>query len=142
MKCMRSITKTQEITFDQKVAEEKANIGVLSINAVQQSAKLASKGDYAKARAYNFSNKVMLERTAKTEAEQTTYKKWESKGRELEEELTNVQQQEISEGLDDLDDEDDSFETKKKDVRSKSRKENRNDSTASMLYKFKNLKKL
>lgn len=138
MKCMRSITKTQELTFDQKIAEEKANIGVLSLNAVQQSAKLASKGDYAKARAYNFSNKVMLERTVKSEEDKSTYQKWEAKGRELESELANVQQKEIEEGLDSLDD---SEEAESKEVRSKSRKANRNDSTASMLYKFKNFKK-
>ena len=96
MKCMRCITQTQEITFDQKQAEEQANVRVLSVNAVQQTARMASNGDYVKARAYNLNNKVMLERTAKSTGQVDTYSKWVSKGREFEEELQSVQKTEIS----------------------------------------------
>lgn len=44
MKCLRVISKSQPITLDRKVAEEKANIAVLGLHAVQKSAQMASKG--------------------------------------------------------------------------------------------------
>jgi len=158
MKCMRVISKKQPITFDRSEAEEKANIKILGLHAVQTSAKLASKGDYMKARAYNYSNKAVLSRAAaKSEDQYDNYQAWESKGRQFESEMKSVQVQEKSEGLfldedaEDLfeDNQEEKKEEKKKELeekkkelsekRNKSRKNNRSDSTADMLYKFKNL---
>ncbi len=44
MRCMRLITKTQNVTFEREQAKKAANYSVLSVNAVQQSAKMASDG--------------------------------------------------------------------------------------------------
>jgi len=146
---MRVISKKQPITFDRAEAEEKADIGVMGIHAMQTTAKLASKGDYSKARAYNYSHKAVLERAAKSEEQQQQYSAWASKGRAFESEIQSVQTKEKKEGLF-LDDEDavmeeEEVEEKKKEKaekRGKARKNNRSDTTANMLYKFKNLNDL
>jgi hypothetical protein len=60
MKCVRLITKTQDITFEKDEAKKEANYRVLSVNAVQQTAKLAKAGNFrgAQANAYQW-KKVM-----------------------------------------------------------------------------------
>ena len=45
-KCVRVLTSVSKITDERKEAEEKANIGVLSVNAAQQAARMARHGDY------------------------------------------------------------------------------------------------
>ena len=56
MKCVRLITKSQEITFEREEAKKEADYHVLSVNAVQQTAKLAKEGNYrgAQANAYHW----------------------------------------------------------------------------------------
>jgi hypothetical protein len=70
---MRCISKTQPITFDRSVAEENVNLEVLGVNAIQQTAKLASKGDYMKARAYNVANKQLLSKHTTSVEQQQQY---------------------------------------------------------------------
>jgi len=157
MKCLRVITKSQQLTFDRKVAEENANIAVLGMNAVQQSAHLASKGKYSEARVYNLGNKKMLSRAAHTSEQQQQYTKWFSTGKKFEEELSKVQHTEVQDlgvDLDDMDEEEavvkeekekDKDAPKKKvgfDKKAKAnqvRKNNRTDSTANMLYQMKSM---
>eukprot|EP00826_Nyctotherus_ovalis_P031174 TRINITY_DN2488_c0_g2_i3.p1 TRINITY_DN2488_c0_g2~~TRINITY_DN2488_c0_g2_i3.p1 ORF type:complete len:562 (+),score=186.15 TRINITY_DN2488_c0_g2_i3:80-1765(+) len=50
-KCVRLITKKLGITFEKEHAKKSANYEVISINAIQKSAKLAQKGDYRAAQA-------------------------------------------------------------------------------------------
>jgi len=146
MKCLRTITKAQPVTFDRKLAEDHANIAVLGQNAVQQSAKLASHGAYTEARMYNLQNKKLLTRAAQTEEQQSQFSKWVSHGHKFEQEMGKAQQTELDNGMN-LDDEEafdakDAKESKpaKKvsfDKKSKARKNNRTDSTANMLYQMK-----
>jgi len=149
MKCVRVITKLQPVTFDKQVAEAKANIAVLGMNAVQQSAKLASKGKYSDARMYNLANKQALSRAAKTPQQQHQLKKWAAYGQDFETELSRVQKREI-ETLGDLDEAEEEVEAKEKDTKSvfsflskkkaevnKLRRNQREDTTATMLYKMK-----
>ena len=51
MKCVRLITKNQDITFEREEAKKQANYKVISVNAVQQTAKLARAGNYSGAKA-------------------------------------------------------------------------------------------
>ncbi len=51
MKCVRLITKSQEITFEKEEAKKDANYKVLSVNAIQQTAKMARGGEFRKAQA-------------------------------------------------------------------------------------------
>ncbi|KAF2072511.1 hypothetical protein CYY_006178 [Polysphondylium violaceum] len=65
-KCVRIITQTQEITTDKNLAEQHADIDVLGINLVQQSSKIASKGDYSNSRAKNVTNANYLDHVMNT----------------------------------------------------------------------------
>eukprot|EP00826_Nyctotherus_ovalis_P001723 TRINITY_DN102_c0_g1_i1.p1 TRINITY_DN102_c0_g1~~TRINITY_DN102_c0_g1_i1.p1 ORF type:complete len:608 (-),score=168.84 TRINITY_DN102_c0_g1_i1:19-1842(-) len=50
-KCVRTLTKKQNITFEKDLAKKAANFQVLSVHAIQQAASLAQKGDYRGAQA-------------------------------------------------------------------------------------------
>lgn len=52
MKCIRVITKVQQVTNDRKEVEAEADVEVLGVNCVQQAAKLARRGSFRKAQAY------------------------------------------------------------------------------------------
>jgi len=144
MQCLRVVSKSVPITFDRKVAEDRANIPVLGMHAVQKSARMASRGEYSHARFYNMSNKVMLGRAAKSDEQKVQYDNWQAKGKEFEKELFEVQTREREEGLDDLEEEmedeegeeEEQKEEKKKKLE-KMRKGKRNDSTSNMLYQMK-----
>eukprot|EP00826_Nyctotherus_ovalis_P031528 TRINITY_DN2520_c0_g1_i21.p1 TRINITY_DN2520_c0_g1~~TRINITY_DN2520_c0_g1_i21.p1 ORF type:complete len:339 (+),score=86.56 TRINITY_DN2520_c0_g1_i21:137-1153(+) len=51
MKCVRLVTKSQKITFEKEEAKKAADYKVISVNAVQQTAKLARKGQLRDAQA-------------------------------------------------------------------------------------------
>lgn len=52
MKCIRTITKVQEITNDRREVEAEANAEILGTNCIQQTAKLARRGSFRRAQAY------------------------------------------------------------------------------------------
>ena len=58
MKCIRLITKPQKITFEKEEAKKEMDHNIISINAIQQSAKIAQRGDFRSAQAnmYNWRN--------------------------------------------------------------------------------------
>ena len=60
MKCVRVITKYQEITFEKEEAKKEADYKVISVNAVQKTAQLAKQGDFRKAQANAVHWKKML----------------------------------------------------------------------------------
>jgi len=150
MKCIRVITKSQPLTFDQKVAEDSANVAVVSAHTVQKSAKMASKGDYQGARMLNLAHKKVMLRSAKSPEQQKEYSKWADYGKEFESTMVQVQKQEMSEGLA-LDEMMDSIETenketdkkdsfsffKKKETVNKLRRNKRDDTTSTLLYNMK-----
>lgn len=51
MRCVRLVTKNQPITFEKEEAKKEADYNVISVNAVQQTAKLAKKGKLREAQA-------------------------------------------------------------------------------------------
>eukprot|EP01116_Phalansterium_solitarium_P022340 TRINITY_DN7337_c0_g1_i2.p1 TRINITY_DN7337_c0_g1~~TRINITY_DN7337_c0_g1_i2.p1 ORF type:complete len:671 (+),score=201.42 TRINITY_DN7337_c0_g1_i2:186-2198(+) len=145
MKCMRVITKSQPITFNRTQAEQAANVDVLSRNAVQQTARIASKGDYAGARLANLSHKVMMSRAVRTPAQQQAFTSYAAQGEAFEAELSSVQRSERAEGRTDaFNDEDASSDEAnsedKKQQTSKARRSARSDTTSTMLYKMKQWK--
>src|SRR5687767_8658917 len=96
------------------------------MNAVQQSAKLAHKGDYAAARMYNLSHKKVLSRAAKTETQQRQYKLWAHEGRQFESEMNEVQRMESDDMLEndaEEDEEEVSYEKEKKEEKMKKKEE-------------------
>jgi uncharacterized ubiquitin-like protein YukD len=52
MKCIRVITKVQEVSNDRKEVEKEADAEILGVNCVQQAAKLARRGSFRRAQAY------------------------------------------------------------------------------------------
>ncbi len=60
MRCLRLITKTQDVTNTKDEAKKVANYAVLSVNAVQQTAKLSQNGRYREAQANMFHWKKMI----------------------------------------------------------------------------------
>ena len=52
LKCIRVITKVQQVSHDRKEVEEEADAGILGVNCVQQAARLARRGSFRKAQAY------------------------------------------------------------------------------------------
>lgn len=51
MRCVRLITKQQEVTSDKEEAKKEVDYKVISVNAIQKTAQLAKKGDYRLAQA-------------------------------------------------------------------------------------------
>lgn len=64
--CLRVLTEAVPVTGSRAVAEEAANVGVLGINAVQQSAKLASRGKYERAQQWSHSHDHLMRRIVKS----------------------------------------------------------------------------
>lgn len=140
MKCLRVISKSQDITYDKAQAEGHANVSVLGTHGIQTAAKMAQKGDYTKARLWNLGNREMLSRAATTSSQEKEFKSFEKQGFAFEKEMAQVQKTEQAQGLF-LDDEDTSEQPKEKKVfKSKYRKQARTDTTANMLYSQRNAK--
>lgn len=51
MRCVRLITKQQEVTFDKEEAKKEVDYKMISVNAIQKTAQLAKKGEYRAAQA-------------------------------------------------------------------------------------------
>jgi len=64
-KCIRVMSKKQEITEEREVAEENLNVGVIGMHAMQQTAKIAEEGDYTKARLKNITQQKLVKRALK-----------------------------------------------------------------------------
>eukprot|EP01119_Soliformovum_irregulare_P010427 TRINITY_DN2560_c0_g1_i1.p1 TRINITY_DN2560_c0_g1~~TRINITY_DN2560_c0_g1_i1.p1 ORF type:complete len:705 (-),score=229.00 TRINITY_DN2560_c0_g1_i1:13-2127(-) len=153
MKCMRVISRNLKITNSQEVAEEHANLAVLGMNAVQNTAKLAAQGDYSGARFLNLKTKSLFGKVAKTEAQQRQAAVWSDYGRAFEQEISTVQKNEYERGRNYSDDEDECDEMvmekededrnregavkKKKEQKSKARRNSRGDQTSNMVYQMK-----
>eukprot|EP00698_Gefionella_okellyi_P010039 TRINITY_DN257_c0_g1_i1.p1 TRINITY_DN257_c0_g1~~TRINITY_DN257_c0_g1_i1.p1 ORF type:complete len:327 (-),score=105.32 TRINITY_DN257_c0_g1_i1:37-1017(-) len=71
--CIRVITQTRLITRDRAQAEADVDATVLAANAVQQSARFATTGDYSNSRAWMLSNQRLMARTSKTADQRSTY---------------------------------------------------------------------
>eukprot|EP00831_Metopus_contortus_P003877 TRINITY_DN11429_c0_g1_i1.p1 TRINITY_DN11429_c0_g1~~TRINITY_DN11429_c0_g1_i1.p1 ORF type:complete len:166 (+),score=46.95 TRINITY_DN11429_c0_g1_i1:209-706(+) len=60
MKCVRVLTKKQEITFEKEEAKKDAKFDILSVNAVQKTAKMAKEGNFRGAQANAYQWKKVL----------------------------------------------------------------------------------
>lgn len=69
-KCIRVITKVQEVSHDRKEVEKDANADILGVNCVQQAARLARRGSFRKAQAYMQGQKVYWGSNENEEAQQ------------------------------------------------------------------------
>jgi len=152
MKCIRIISKVEDITWDTTKAEKEANVDVLGLNAVQTTARMAQEGHYTLARFQNFTYQDLITRTATSDSrQQARATNWANQANNLESELQTVQMQERDEGLfldDDDDDEDDDSQNNdqkkeqsknnnnKEEARKQLRKQRRTDSTSQTLWTY------
>lgn len=103
MKCIRVISQAQPITWDAKKCEEAVDVDILGLHTVTNCARLAQRGDYAKARLYNKQQMEMMDRTSISTTQHEQLRAWKPQAQMLERELGNETRNEMNEGLD-LDD--------------------------------------
>jgi len=113
-KCIRVISKTQEVTDVREVAEENMNIGVIGLHSVQQTAKIAEDGDYTKARLKTITHQKLVKRAFKnkknkTSEEEKQYQNWMTEAEKMDKVIKKAQRQN-NEGYNS--DEDDDVEVK------------------------------
>jgi len=113
-KCMRIISRTQQVTTDEKVAEENINITVIGLHSVQQTSKLAEDGDYTKARLKTRVNRNLVKRAMKqkqqvTEDEERQYNNWIDKAEKIDKVIRNAKNKEQDDdmGVESCSDDDD-----------------------------------
>jgi len=117
-KCIRIISRTQQVTTDENVAEENINITVIGLHSVQQTSKLAEDGDYTKARLKTRVNRNLVKRALKkkqqvTEDEERQYNNWIGKAEKIDKVIRKAKnkEQEDDMGIDSGSDDDDEVKT-------------------------------
>jgi len=94
-KKVRCISKQQQITTNKQTAEDNLDIQVVSANAVQQSAKLASKGQYAESRERMVANQKMMKRNLKAPSQASGYCNFVNVAADLDNALLEQEQEEL-----------------------------------------------
>jgi len=74
-KCIRVISRHQDITTERSEAENNINIGVVGLHSVRETAKLAEEGNYSKARMKTMTHQNMVKRAIKNKKEVTDREK-------------------------------------------------------------------
>ncbi|KAL4238999.1 hypothetical protein ACF0H5_003703 [Mactra antiquata] len=87
MRCLRVLSKTNEVTEDRKMMEENMNVAVVGVAAVQQTSVLASKGDTKKAQAHMRCVNKMMARGAKDSVQMEEYLAVRAESESLRQEL-------------------------------------------------------
>ncbi|KAJ4463052.1 putative Circularly permutated Ras protein 1 [Paratrimastix pyriformis] len=132
-KFIRVQTLAQPITRERALAEQEADVAVLSMNSVQQAARAAQKGDYMRGRLINYAAADLMQRHAAKKSpgtitgdQQAAYAHWA-----FDERLHQEQAIERATVNRDLDAEAPAAE------RAKTRKARRSDETAQMLFSMR-----
>lgn len=89
-KYLRVMTTTLPITLERPLAENNCNVAVLSLHAIQQSAKLAQSGESSISRGNLLSATKLLQRSAKTDVQMEEYSNFISLSEDLDTALLNL----------------------------------------------------
>lgn len=96
-KCVRVISKKQEVGFEKEEIQKEANVNILATHAQQQSAALAKEGNYRRAQANMRMWKPQVAKACKNEEDLNDFKVWEKgAAQELYSNLQNVQMEEAA----------------------------------------------
>jgi len=87
MQCMRVITTSKPITQDRDLAEREADVAVIALEAIQEAARIAQKGNYQEARIKLFAVQKLLKRAAKTDTQMEEHSNFVTLSEELDYEL-------------------------------------------------------
>jgi hypothetical protein len=91
-KYLRVVSAMLTVTKDRALAEKDCNVSIIALNAVQQSAKIAQKGDYALARHDLLAVQRLLQRCAETIVQKEEYGNFVTWSEDLDTALINLQQ--------------------------------------------------
>eukprot|EP00727_Mastigamoeba_balamuthi_P003184 m51a1_g12863 hypothetical protein (150) ;mRNA; f:116-700 len=140
MRYVRVVTATQPVTRDRRQAEADADVRVLGVNAAQQTAKIAQMGDYTYARVRNLEHRQLMERAARSNAEQAReVEMYKGFSESVEQSLLTAQRAEFSKGeaLEEEGEADERKPAKTHGFLSFKRKARRDDQTSSTLWSAK-----
>jgi len=103
-KCLRVLSKAAETTDKRDEAEQHVNVGIIGMHSHLQAARLASEGNYTKARMVQKANMRMVRRALKspaaTDIQQHQYSLWNTEAVRLNEAIKTTKIEEDIEGLD------------------------------------------
>jgi hypothetical protein len=134
MRYVRVISAAKPVTHDRHHAELSADLHVLGVNACQQSAKAAQRGDYTFARVRNLEHRQLLSRAVRDQESSKEAATYMAVTDALEERLYTEQRQEFERG-----EEVDAEEPPAKEMFAKRRTNARTDQTAEQLYGAKTI---
>lgn len=101
-KMIRVMSRAQPLTQDRDVAEQNANVQVLGLHSVQESARLAQQGNYTKARmrqmAYQKLGAATMSKKAVSVEEKKSYAAWRDQAAKLDEAIVTQKRKESSRG--------------------------------------------
>lgn len=103
-KCLRVLSRVADVTDSREQAENKVNVNILGLHSHQQTAKLASEGNYTKARMVQKANMRLVRRAldsaSATEEQQRQYTLWNAEALRLNDAIKATKIEEGTEGLD------------------------------------------
>ena len=76
MKCIRTITKVQQVTDDVEKAKQDVKVDILAVNAAQQASKLAMKGNFREAQAYSINQKNYIRSNLQSNNDVQMFNNW------------------------------------------------------------------
>jgi len=91
---MRVFTTNLEVTNNRKIAEQNANLQVISLCSAQKSAEYAYQGDYKRAQLHNRANQRLMVRNLKTDSDSVVYNRWLLNNENMDREIRSVTVQE------------------------------------------------
>ena len=76
MKCIRVITQVQEVSHEREEVEKNARVSMLNVNAAQQAARMAQRGDFRGAQSYAVGQKRYAKKQIRNEEDFECYGNW------------------------------------------------------------------
>ena len=76
MKCIRVITSVQDVSHEREEVEQNANVALLNVNAAQQAARMAQRGDFRGAQSYAVGQKRFAKKNLRNEDDIAAYGNW------------------------------------------------------------------
>jgi hypothetical protein len=128
-KCIRVITQTREVTFDQEEAAKDMNHAVLAANCMQRSAKLAQQGDYEKSRLNNvaWGHFMRSSPSNNIQEQRMVLDSWSAQAEQLDSMLQQEQQSESLSGM--------NMRSMDKSSKRRARSSRRKDTVSSAMYR-------
>lgn len=131
MKLICVITKSMELAFDRKVAEEDVQLDILAQHSNSVSSTLAMRGDYSHSRAYGYASVQFMGRFAPSSASNAeAFSSWQQNVHQRNAAIHQTQTRERERGLNLSDDEEDRNQEEARSSREKRervRREHRSD---------------